>query len=135
MSLQRRLHSRGSLSGPHAEGAYGISIHPLFPISSKYNCWRELAGAFFCVEGDTQAVEVFVPLLRELRLQVQPISAERKTQYHLSVRWRATLSVHSCSEAWSCWRAAASPKRTQHALAPLMRSNLAHGIDTVRSQR
>ena len=50
--------------GIHAQGAYAISIHLLFPISSKYNCWRELAGAFFCVEGDAQAVEVFVPLLR-----------------------------------------------------------------------
>ena len=32
--------------GIHAQGAYAISIHLLFPISSKYNCWRELAGAF-----------------------------------------------------------------------------------------
>ena len=59
--------------GIHAQGAYAISIHLLFPISSKYNCWRELAGAFFCVEGDAQAVEVFVPLLRGLGLQVQTI--------------------------------------------------------------
>ena len=57
--------------GIHAQGAYAISIHLLFPISSKYNCWRELAGAFFCVEGDAQAVGVFVPLLRGLGLQVQ----------------------------------------------------------------
>ena len=70
--------------GIHAQGAYAISIHLLFPISSKYNCWRELAGAFFCVEGDAQAVEVFVPLLRGLGLQVQTISPESKAQYHLS---------------------------------------------------
>ena len=95
--------------GIHAQGAYAISIHLLFPISSKYNCWRELAGAFFCVEGDAQAVEVFVPLLRGLGLQVQTISPESKAQYHLSCGFSETDALH--------------------ALAPLMRSNLAHVIE------
>ena len=113
MSLQRRLHSRGTFPGIHAQGAYAISIHLLFPISSKYNCWRELAGVLFCVEGDVQAVEVFVPLLRGLGLQVQTISPESKAQYHLSCALAKQLCLRTlCSAAPSCWAAADSPKRT-----------------------
>ena len=33
--------------GIGSTGACGYSIHPLFPVSSKYEAYRELAGAFF----------------------------------------------------------------------------------------
>ena len=116
--------------GIHAQGAYAISIHLLFPISSKYNCWRELAGAFFCVEGDAQAVEVFVPLLRGLGLQVQTISPESKAQYHLSCalasNFVCALVQRSAELLSGC---GFSETDALHALAPLMRSNLAHVIE------
>ena len=116
--------------GIHAQGAYAISIHLLFPISSKYNCWRELAGAFFCVEGDAQAVEVFVPLLRGLGLQVQTISPESKAQYHLSCalasNFVCALVQRSAELLGGC---GFSEEDALRALTPLMRSNLAHVIE------
>ena len=39
--------AREAFPGIKDTGAYGYSIHPLFPIHSKYNTYRELAGAFF----------------------------------------------------------------------------------------
>ncbi|RHV85401.1 DUF2520 domain-containing protein [Butyricicoccus sp. OF10-2] len=98
--------------GIHAQGAYAISIHLLFPISSKYNCWRELAGAFFCVEGDTQAVEVFVPLLRGLGLQVQTISPESKAQYHLSCALASNFVCALVQRSAELLSGCGSPKRT-----------------------
>ena len=87
MSLQRRLHSRGSLSGYSRAGSLcNIQIH--LAISDQQQVSGPAGGSwqvlFFCVEGDAQAVEVFVPLLRGLGLQVQIISPESKAQYHLS---------------------------------------------------
>ena len=79
----------------------------------------------FASRGDAQAVEVFVPLLRGLGLQVQTISPESKARSTTSaVHWQATLSAHSCSAAPDCWAAADSPKQTHCALAPLMRGTI-----------
>ena len=33
-------------------GAFGYSIHPLFPVSDKLTTYQKLADAFFCIEGD-----------------------------------------------------------------------------------
>lgn len=117
--------------GLHEHGAYAISIHLLFPISSKYDCWRELADAFFCIEGDAQAVETFVPLLRGLGLQVQTISPESKAQYHLSCalasNFVCALVQRSIELLGGC---GFSREDALHALTPLMRSNMAHVLET-----
>ena len=84
----------------------------------------------FCVEGDAQAVEVFVPLLRGLGLQVQTISPESKAQYHLSCalasNFVCALVQRSAELLSGC---GFSQTDALHALAPLMRSNLAHVIE------
>ena len=41
--------AREAFPGIKDTGAYGYSIHPLFPIHSKYDTYRELAGAFFAL--------------------------------------------------------------------------------------
>ena len=39
--------AREAFPGVADTGAYHYSIHPLFPVSSKYTAYRELPGAFF----------------------------------------------------------------------------------------
>ncbi|MCD7903696.1 MAG: NAD(P)-binding domain-containing protein [Oscillospiraceae bacterium] len=43
--------AREAFPGLSELGAYGYSIHPLFPISDPYRSWRELTGAFFAWKG------------------------------------------------------------------------------------
>ena len=45
------LTAREAFPGAESLCAGLYSIHPLFPISSKDAAWRELPGAFFCLEG------------------------------------------------------------------------------------
>ena len=77
-----------------------------------------------------QAVEVFVPLLRGLGLQVHTISPESKAQYHLSCalasNFVCALVQRSAELLSGC---GFSETDALHALAPLMRSNLAHVIE------
>lgn len=43
------------------QGAYGYTIHPLFPISDKLNSYREIADAFFVWKEDSAFCEkIFV---------------------------------------------------------------------------
>ncbi len=85
---------------------------------------------FFCVEGDERAAAVFVPLLRGLGLRVQTISPESKAQYHLSCalasNFVCALVQRSAELLGGC---GFSKTDALHALAPLMRSNLAHVIE------
>ena len=51
-------------------GAYGYSIHPLFPFSSKLESYGKMAGAFFCVEGDPEHLGEWQSLLKRLGLWI-----------------------------------------------------------------
>lgn len=126
-------HCSGALTAGEAfpgirkTGAFGISVHPLFPISDKENSWRELADAFFCLEGDQQAVTVFQPLLTGLGLRVQTIAAENKIRYHaacvMASNFFCGLVRQSQELLLSC---GFSPEFAADALSPLIRSNVAH---------
>lgn len=68
-------------------GAYGCSIHPLFPISSKYDTYRELQDAFFCLEngdnsGKNETENVIFSLLRQMGVKLLRIDAHNKAKYH-----------------------------------------------------
>ena len=130
-------HCSGALSAAQAfpdlaqTGAYGISIHPLFPISSKYDAYRELPGAFFCLEGDAQAVEVFAPLLGKCGVQVQRMDAAHKTQYHLACTMASNLVCALAQQSMELLEGCGfSAERARQALAPLMRSNLQHILES-----
>ena len=74
--------AREAFPGIGQTGAYGYSIHPLFPISSKREAYRELAGAFFCLEGEGPHLEQWARRLRELGPQVQVLPPDCKVRYH-----------------------------------------------------
>ena len=108
-------------------GAYGYSIHPLFPISSKLEAYRELAGAFFCLEDSGPHVSQWRTLLQSLGLTVQVIPGEAKVRYHAACAISSNLMCALAQESLDLLETCGfSQQNALQAIAPLMRSNLEH---------
>lgn len=121
------LSAREAFPGIEETGARGFSVHPLFPVSSKYEAYRELADAFFCVEGDPEELESVSRLLRGLGCRVQEISAESKVRYHAACVFGSNLMCALAQESIDLLeRCGFSRQGALEALTPLMRSNLNH---------
>lgn len=126
-------HCSGALSAAEAfpaigeTGAHGFSIHPLFPVSSKYEAYRELTDAFFCLEGEEEYLPAFQTLLEGLGCRTQIIRAEQKIRYHAACAMASNLVCalvqQSADLLVSC---GFSPALAAEALAPLIRSNVQH---------
>lgn len=63
-------------------GARCFSVHPLFPVSSKYDSYKLLGEAFFCIEGDEDGISVWQELFSSFGNKTRLISGECKTEYH-----------------------------------------------------
>lgn len=82
-------HCSGSISSKifsniKDHGAYGYSIHPMFPIWDKYNSYKDLNKAFITIEGDEGYLEYFTELFRSMGNNTAIISSENKALYHAS---------------------------------------------------
>ncbi len=135
LSGKQICHCSGALSAEQAfpgirqTGASGYSIHPLFPVSNKYAAYRELAGAFFCLEGDKTHLQAWKARLEGLGPQVQLIPAEGKVRYHAACAIASNLMVGLVAESLSLLEGCGfTEELARQALAPLMRSNLEHLI-------
>lgn len=133
LSGKQICHCSGALSAEEAfpgisqTGATGYSIHPLFPVSNRYTAYRELAGAFFCLEGDELHLQDWKQLLESLGPRVQIIRAESKVQYHAACTIASNLMCALADESMSLLEGCGfTPDLARQALAPLMRSNLEH---------
>lgn len=82
-------HCSGSLSS-HIfsqiceESAFGYSIHPMFPISDKYNSYKNFKEAFITIEGDERYISHIQKLVSSLGNRNTIIKAEDKAKYHLA---------------------------------------------------
>jgi predicted short-subunit dehydrogenase-like oxidoreductase (DUF2520 family) len=90
------FHTSGSLSSGVLKrlkdaGCRTGSIHPLVSISDARLGAERFANAFFCVEGDTEAVAVAEKIVAELGGKSFAIAAEYKILYHASA---VTASGH-----------------------------------------
>lgn len=116
-----------AFSGIEETGAYGYSIHPLFPISSKLNAYRELPGAFFCLEGDGPHLDYWERTLSALGCKVRLLEAGSKVKYHaacvIASNFMCALAAESLELLADC---GFSQEEALEALAPLMQSNLGH---------
>ena len=125
------MSARDAFAGIEETGAHGISIHPLFPVNSKYDSYRELSDAFFCLEGDESAVRIFTEILSGLGAHVQEISSDNKVRYHAGSvfvsNFICALAQVGIDLLTSC---GFTPDSARQALAPLMRSNLDHIVRT-----
>lgn len=108
-------------------GAYGYSIHPLFPISSKHEAYRELADAFFCMEGEGPHLPQWEGLFRSLGAKVQAVPAEGKVRYHAACAAASNLVCALAELSLEMLEGCGFNREgALQALAPLMRSNLEH---------
>lgn len=135
ISEKQICHCSGAMTAGEAfpgisqTGAYGYSIHPLFPISSKYEAYRGLAGAFFCIEGDGPHLQQWQELLASLGPTVQCIRGETKARYHAACAIASNLMCALVQESIELLEGCGfSGGAALRAITPLMRSNLEHMI-------
>ena len=113
--------------GIAAAGAHGYSIHPLFPFSDRLKCYRELPGAFFCIEGRGPHLAEWQALLTGLGLRVQVIPGESKARYHAACAIASNLVCGLVQESLELLEDCGfSPETALEALTPLIRSNISH---------
>ena len=135
ISGKQICHTSGALSVGEAfpqiqeYGAYGYSIHPLFPISSKKESWQELGDAFFCLEGDGPYLSAWKDLLIRLGVKTHILAGADKVRYHAACAVASNLVCALAKESVELLESCGfSEKNAIEALAPLMKSNLDHII-------
>lgn len=133
ISGKQICHCSGALTAGEAfpgiaqTGAFGYSIHPLFPISGKYTAYRELTGAFFCLEGDGPHLPAWQELLASLGMTARIIPGEAKARYHAACAVASNLVCALAQVSVELLSSCGFPQEEAlRALAPLMESNLKH---------
>ena len=124
-------HCSGAMSAAEAfrdlsaYGASGCSIHPLFPVSSKYDSFKELHKAFFCIEGDEAGVNEWSELFDKFGNRTKVISGENKSEYHaacsISSNLVCALAAKSLSTLEKC---GFTESEAKIAIEPLIMSNI-----------
>jgi predicted short-subunit dehydrogenase-like oxidoreductase (DUF2520 family) len=111
--------------GAEALGAESYSIHPLFPVSDKFASYRELTGAFFCLEGAGPHLSWWEALLASLGARVRVIPSQGKPAYHAACAIASNLVCALVQESLDLLASCGfSQEEALAALAPLMRANL-----------
>lgn len=80
-------HCSGAMSADifseiHEKGAYGYSIHPMFPFNSKTIPYETMKQIFFTVEGSAEKRSEMVTMLQNFGNTVKILEAKDKTKYH-----------------------------------------------------
>ncbi|MGN0346645.1 MAG: Rossmann-like and DUF2520 domain-containing protein [Lachnospiraceae bacterium] len=126
-------HCSGALSSAEAfpqidkTGAYGYSIHPLFPISNKLTSYRELPDAFFCLEGNGPHLTEWKQRLEKLGPNVQIIDSSCKVKYHAACAISSNLVCALVQESMELLtQCGFSEELALQALTPLIKSNMNH---------
>lgn len=111
--------------GLREHGAYGYSIHPLFPVSSKYEAYKELVGAFFCIEGDDEHLCDWQARIESLGARCRTIEAGNKAKYHAACAIASNLVVGLIAESLELLgECGFAPDDALAALRPLAISNM-----------
>ncbi|MGO5239764.1 Rossmann-like and DUF2520 domain-containing protein [Parolsenella sp. LCP21S3_E11] len=134
LSLRDKLvvHCSGALAsgifaGARELGAHVCSAHPLYAVSSRFDCWREFGRASFTLEGDDWAVGLMAGLLRARGNQVSRIAAGAKTRYHAAAVMASNLVVGLFDmAAGELVRCGFDRVGAEAALAPLFLGNAEH---------
>ncbi len=110
-----------------ASGAKIASMHPLYAVSSRFDCYQELAQAFFTLEGADVALDALESLIAPCKNRFVRIPAEQKTRYHAAAVMASNLVVGlfeiATEELVTC---GFSPDEAKVALAPLFLGNAEH---------
>lgn len=123
-------HTSGSFSSSifssiDTSGAYGYSIHPLYPFSDKYTSYINLKNAYFSLEGHPKFHNEIRTLFETLGNKVISLDSSNKELYHLS---NVTVSnlVLSLLEIGTGYleQCNVDSKEAFNALLPLIETNL-----------
>ena len=121
------LTAREAFPGVEETGAGHYSIHPLFPLCDKTVAWRELQGAFFCLEGHGPHLDWWAERLASLGARVRILPSRGKEAYHAACTVASNLMCALVQESVALLRGCGfSQREALDALAPLMKANLAH---------
>ena len=130
-------HCSGAMSAeevfPDAKnhGALRCSVHPLFPVSSRYGAYKELGGAYFCIEGDPEGTQLWRDILTALGNPARVIDSSVKSRYHAACSVISNLVCALADESLSLMRSCGfSDAEALAALRPLAESNLRCIFDT-----
>ena len=124
------LTAEDAFPGAAQAGASILSIHPLFPVSSKSASYRELKGAFFCLEGDTKCVHAWSERLHGFGCPTISVRAADKVRYHAACTISSNLVCALVQESLDLLAACGLSEQTAlRALTPLIRSNLEHILE------
>lgn len=136
--LQGKLvcHCSGSISSAEAfpgireKGAFGYSIHPLFAVSDRFTAYRELADAFFTLEGDEEKIGRMEELLSRAGLRYRIIPPGEKSRYHLAASIVSNLVMAlmdtGLRELGKC---GFGEEEARQAVSPLAGGNLRHALE------
>ena len=126
-------HASGSLTVAEcfpdieSKGAYGYSIHPLFPVSTKFKTYKELGGAFFCIEGSKKYLKNITDILENLGCNARIIQGSDKVKYHAACAISSNLMCALVGESIDLLIECGFPQdMALKALTPLIISNLQH---------
>ncbi|WP_295078106.1 Rossmann-like and DUF2520 domain-containing protein [Ruminococcus sp.] len=106
-------------------GASGYSIHPLFPISSKYESFKELQSAFFCIEGSEEHLGDWEKLFGRLGNDIRIIPGSMKSEYHAACAISSNLVCALAAKSLSLMKKCGfSETEALKAFEPLIMSNI-----------
>lgn len=105
--------------------AYGCSVHPLFPISSRYDSYKELGRAYFCLEGSSSGTQLWKDILTALGNQSRVITADAKARYHAACSVISNLVCALADQSFSLLSSCGfSKEEAAAALKPLAEHNI-----------
>lgn len=112
-------------------GAYGYSIHPIFPISDKYNSYQNLKKAFVTIEGNKEHINKVNAFIQSLGNKTKILEKEDKVRYHLSSVISSNLIIGLISISVNYLKEYGfSEKEAIDALYPLIKEN----IESIKSK-
>ena len=121
-------HCSGALSSKDAfpeineYGAEGTSVHPLFPVSSKYDSYKAIGDAFFCIEGDR--ADEWSRILSDMGNPVRIIESDIKIKYHAACVAASNLVCGLMAESTELLtQCGFSEKEALNAIRPLAMCN------------
>lgn len=110
-----------------AAGAAVASCHPLYAVSSRFECWEELGRSWFTLEGDAAAAGLLEALLDDCGNHAVRIPAEQKVRYHAAAVMASNLVVGLFDEAAGQLEQCGFERAdAEAALAPLFLGNASH---------
>ena len=130
-------HCSGALCAKEAfpdireRGGRGYSIHPLFPISSKYESYKAIGSAYFTIEGDGFDTDGWRAFFERLGNSVKILSGEHKTEYHAACAVSSNLVCALIAQSTGLLAECGfSQEQALLALKPLITANIENVLKT-----